>query len=565
MVRATTRLVASTHWSLLNLHHALLSTTTTPATFIRQAAYSTHKRASASVNNNAKNNDHNNYNNLSRAEGTHVLHHTPSRQHKTSERSLQNKHLTQNSPTKLKRADMTKGSTRLPPTPPKVDHSQQKLVAYQLIEEPLPEFQTVTTNQEPSRSGHIAPSPHVHRTRNHITAATERLYKFGYKNAEKHADRVLGANLMIASTSPDAASGPENMTRRSSDNTFGSQEPRRSNSASPVAEHLYPTNFWTVPDTERIESADKEGVQRLFTKRSGTRTVHTDAFSLKSARMTFFEPPAPNVPKFVEQAMEEYNQAMTAYRLNQHQLNTTTEKSTGRDVNKESITPATAAAPLPMPKPSPFIRQYSLRNLRRYPATADAPHPPYRVVYVISKKVVSKQAIHRNLCRKKLSAAVEAVFREHARPGYEFMFFAKQQCVTTSQRDLEEMLTKTLMDPNLYADTASRKKDRYATLATPIDQTPVTTATATSSLPPPPSPSATYDSGVAKKAAIKIRWKNNRPPLKWNWWKYALPNPLGRTRQPDEYLDMHCPKPPKGESTVDSAEHENAASAESKK
>ncbi|KAG0068128.1 hypothetical protein BGZ89_005207 [Linnemannia elongata] len=281
--------------------------------------------------------------------------------------------------------------------------------------------------------------------------------------------------------------------------------------------------------------------------------------------MTFFEPPAPNVPKFVEQAMEEYKQAMTAYRLNQHQLNTTTEKSTGMDVNKESITPATAAASLPMPKPSPFIRQYSLRNLRRYPATADAPHPPYRVVYVISKKVVSKQAIHRNLCRKKLSAAVEAVFREHARTGYEFMFFAKQQCVNTSQRDLEEMLTKTLMDPNLYADTASRKKDRYATLATPIDQTPVTTATATSSLPPPPSPSATYDSGIAKKAAIKIRWKNNRPPLKWNWWKYALPNPLGRTRQPDEYLDMHCPKPPKGESAVDSAEHENAASAESKK
>ena len=273
-----------------------------------------------------------------------------------------------------------------------------------------------------------------------------------------------------------------------------------------------------------------------------------------------------NVPKFVEQAMEEYNQAMTAYRLNQHKLNKTTEKSTGKDATTDSITPSTAAvAPLPMPKPSPFIRQYSLRNLRRYPATVDSPHPPYRVVYVISKKVVSKLAIHRNLCRKKLSAAVEAVFREYARPGYEFMFFAKQQCVTTSQRDLEEMLIKTLMDPNLYADTASRNKDQYAILAKPIGQAAATTAITASSLQLPPSPSTTQDSEVAKKSAVKIRWKNNQPPLKWNWWKHALPNPLGRTRQPDEYLDMHCPKPPGDESTVDSAEHENALSAESKK
>ncbi|KAF9136997.1 hypothetical protein BGX30_010630 [Mortierella sp. GBA39] len=389
----------------------------------------------------------------------------------------------------------------------------------------------------------------------------------GYKNAEKHADRILRADFMMASNSPHTA-GPESTTRRSSDDTSGKQEPRRSNSASPAAENLYPTNFWTVPDTERIESADKEGVQRLFTKRSGTRTIQTNAFSLKSARMTFFEPPVrrcpPNIPKFVQKAMEEYNQAMTAYRLNQHQLNKTTEKSTGKDATTDSITPSTVTeAPLTIPKPSPFIRQYRLRNLRHYPATVDAPHPPYRIVYVISKKVVSKLAIHRNLCRKKLSAAVEAVFREYARPGYEFMFFAKQQCVTTSQMDLEEMLIKTLMDPNLYADTASRNKGQYATLVRPFGQVAATTATATSSLQP--SPSTTQDSEVAKKSAVKIRWKNNQAPLKWNWWKHALPNPLGRTRQPDEYLDMHCPKPPRDKSTVDSAEHENAPSAESKK
>ncbi|KAK3840302.1 MAG: hypothetical protein JOS17DRAFT_726679 [Linnemannia elongata] len=282
--------------------------------------------------------------------------------------------------------------------------------------------------------------------------------------------------------------------------------------------------------------------------------------------MTFFEPPVPNVPKFVEQATEEYNQAMKAYQLNQHNLNKTTEKSTGKDTTADSNTTSiTAVAPLTMPKPSPFIRQYSLRNLRRYPATVDAPHPPYRVVYVISKKVVSKLAIHRNLCRKKLSAAVETVFREHARPGYEFMFFAKQQCVTTPQRDLEEMLIKTLTNPNLYADTASRNKGRYATLEKPVGQAIATTATAPPALQPPPSPSTTQDSEVAKKSFVKIRWKNNQPPLKRNWWKHALPNPLGRTHQPDEYLNMHCPKPPGDESIVDSADHKNAASTESKK
>ncbi|KAF9538365.1 hypothetical protein EC957_006880 [Mortierella hygrophila] len=354
------------------------------------------------------------------------------------------------------------------------------MVADQWIKEPLPESEIETTGREPSRPLPVAPPPRSNRAWDHTAATTERPYRPGYKNAEKHADRILRADFMMASTSPHTA-GPET-----------------------------------------------------------------------------------NVPKFVEKAMEEYDQAMTAYRLNQHKLNKTTEKSTEKDATTDSITPSTVTeAPLPIPKPSPFIRQYSLRNLRRYPATVDAPHPPYRVVYVISKKVVSKLAVHRNLCRKKLSAAVEAVFREYACPGYEFMFFAKQQCVTTSQMDLEEVMIKTLMDPNLYADTALRNKGRYPTPVRPFGQVAATTATATSSLQP--SPSTTQDSEVAKKSAVKIRWKNNQAPLKWDWWKHALPNPLGRTRQPDEYLDMHCPKPPGDKSTVDSAEHENAPSAESKK
>ncbi|KAF8942495.1 hypothetical protein BGZ47_006425 [Haplosporangium gracile] len=455
------------------------------------------------------------------------------------------------------------------------DHSQQKLVVDQLLKEPLPESQIQTTSQEPSRSVSVDLPLRAHRTRDHA-AIGERLYKPGYKNAEKHADRSLGADFMMTSTSSHTTAGSEVTARRSKDNnTSGKREPGRSNSASPTAEQLYPTNFWTVPDTERIESADKEGVQRLFSKRTGTRTVQADAFSLKSARMTFFEPPIPNVPKFVKQAMQEYNLAMTAYRLNQQELNRTAEKSTEKGTTQDSSTSSTpssppltttatvAAAQLPMPKPSSFIRQYSLRNLRHYPSTIDVPHPPYRVVYVISKKVVSKLAIHRNLCRKKLSAAVETVFREHARPGYEFMFFAKHQCVTTSQKDLEEMLIKTLKDPNLYADTASRNRGRFASPAKLIG--PATATAITTSLQSPPSPLTTQEFEIAKKSTVKIRWKNNQPPLKWNWWKHALPNPLGRTHQPDEYLDMHCPKPQEGVSTRYGNEHENAVADESKK
>ncbi|KAF9149185.1 hypothetical protein BG015_009033 [Linnemannia schmuckeri] len=430
------------------------------------------------------------------------------------------------------------------------DHNQQKLVADQLIKEPLPESQIQTTSQEPSLSAPVDLPLRVHRTRNHA-AIGEQLYKPGYKNAEKHADRSVGAKFMLTSTSSHTTTGSEDTARRSKDNnTFDKHEP--------------------------IESADKEGVQRLFSKRTGTRTVQTDAFNLKSARMTFSEPPVPNVPKFVEQAMEEYNLAMTAYRLNQQELNRTAEKARENGAIQDSSTSSIPSSPpltttamvaatqLPMPKPSPFIRQYSLRNLRHYPSTIDAPHPPYRVVYVISKKVVSKLAIHRNLCRKKLSAAVETVFREHARPGYEFMFFAKHQCITTSQKDLEEMLIKTLKDPNLYADTASRTRDRYATPANLIGAA-TTTAITTSVQPTLPSPSTTQGFEIAKKPTVKIRWKNNQPPLKWDWWKHALPNPLGRTHQSNEYLDMHCPKPQEGVSTRDSTEHENTISGESKK
>ncbi|KAF9129154.1 hypothetical protein BGW39_004422 [Mortierella sp. 14UC] len=345
--------------------------------------------------------------------------------------------------------------------------------------------------------------------------------------------------MMASSTSYDADSGSERTTQQNNGDISGKHEPGRLPSTGLATGKAFPTNFRIVPNTERIESLDKEGVQRLFTLRFGSRTVHTDAFSLKSARMTFLEPPVSNVPKFVEQAMEEYNQALAAYRQNQLDLEKIADELTDKD---KATTPTIAVISLPMPKPSPFIRQYSLRNLRQYPATVDSPHPPYRVVYVIPKKTVSKLAIHRNLCRKKLSAAVETVFREHARPGFEYMFFAKQQCVTTPQTTLEEMLIKTLKDPNLYPDKATsfRNKGRSTSCAKPIE-------TSTSLPSPPP---ILQESSIRVKPVIKVRWKNNRPPLKWNWWQHALPHPLGRTHQADEYLDMHSQKLTE-ESTLD--------------
>ncbi|KAG0212469.1 hypothetical protein BGX33_003614 [Mortierella sp. NVP41] len=306
----------------------------------------------------------------------------------------------------------------------------------------------------------------------------------------------------------------------------------------------------------------KEGVQQLFTRRIGARNLTNDAFSLKCARMTFYEPPVPNVPKFVKQAMEEYEEAMAKYRQNQQELASKQDTATPTSTDTIPATTTTTTTSLSMPKPSPFIRQYSLRNLRQYPATADSLHPPFRVVYVISKKTVSKLAVHRNLCRKKLSAAVEAVFREHARPGFEFMFFAKQKCVVTPQKELEELMIKALTDPGLYADTAisHRNKDRsaHAKLFEKASYSLLPSAS-------PPSFPPLPDSEIAKDPAIKVRWKNNQPPLKWNWWRHALPHPLGRTRQPDEYLDMHCPKPSAEETLADVVKRDSIESAKLKK
>lgn len=247
-VPTTSRLAASAHLSLLSLQHATFPATAS-ATFIRQATYSARKHATDSVKNNAKNSNSSDNNSPTRT-GTRASHRMSSKQHGRSEPSAQNRRA-RYSLAKPKHVDTTK-DTRIPLTralPPK-DCSQEKLVADQLINEPLPASQIQRTNQEPSRPIPAAPPPRVHRAWDHATR--EQLYKSGYKNAEKFADRNLRADVMKVSTSQQTATRSNGMAPRNNANPSGKNKPERSNSASPVVENVYVTNFWTVPDTERV-------------------------------------------------------------------------------------------------------------------------------------------------------------------------------------------------------------------------------------------------------------------------------------------------------------------------
>lgn len=241
MVRTTTtsRLVAFTHLSPLSLHRAHLPATT-PTTFIQQAAYSTRKHVPDSVKNNAKNNNSIGNNSPTRV-GTHASQHTPSRQHGKGEPSALNRRA-HYSPAKSKQTT----TLRRPPPPPPKEYRQEELVADQSINEPLPESQIRMTSQEPSRPAPATPLPRVHRSWDHATR--ELSYKPGYRNAEKHVDRSLRADVMKASTSQQIAT----RCSRNNANSSGKHELGRSNSTSSVVENVYPTNFWTVPDTERV-------------------------------------------------------------------------------------------------------------------------------------------------------------------------------------------------------------------------------------------------------------------------------------------------------------------------
>ncbi|KAG0002933.1 hypothetical protein BGZ79_002041 [Entomortierella chlamydospora] len=271
-----------------------------------------------------------------------------------------------------------------------------------------------------------------------------------------------------------------------------------------------PWNFRVVPDTERIEGLEKQAVKELFDKHVGTSTVTNDAFSIKASRMPFREPPPRDVPPFVQKAMLEYEYATQRYNLELVEYEQWRQGQGDAKENLESTTLSSASSS-PIPKPIPptkplFVTQYELRNIREHPSSVDAPHPPFRVTFILSKKQISKLASHRNFLRKKLSAAVEMVFREHARKGYEFLVFAKKSAMTTPQEKLIQLMKEAVTNPWLYGERPSRQRDDK------------------------------------RFSNTSVRWKNNRPPVHKFWWKHAMPNPLVRVQQTDEYLDQYCPK-----------------------
>ncbi|KAF9436435.1 hypothetical protein BGZ76_003997 [Entomortierella beljakovae] len=282
-----------------------------------------------------------------------------------------------------------------------------------------------------------------------------------------------------------------------------------------------PSNFRSVPDTERIEGIEKQAAQQFFIKKLGTSTVTNDCFSIKAARMPFREPPAREIPPFVQKAIIEHEYATAKYNedlleYEQWRIGNSSKEETV-DPSNPPMTKSLIRKPEPPMKP-PFLVQHELRSVRQYPSSIDSSHPSFRVTFIIAKKTISKLAVHRNLCRKKLSAAVETVFRKHARRGNEFMIFAKKPCVTTPQWKLNELMKEALSNSRLYGDRSSRIADTES------------------------NSSENGDTVTSDRGLPKIRWKNNRPPAHREWWRHALPNPLGRIQQTNSFLDQYCPK-----------------------
>ncbi|KAF9952900.1 hypothetical protein BGZ65_004995 [Modicella reniformis] len=188
--------------------------------------------------------------------------------------------------------------------------------------------------------------------------------------------------------------------------------------------------------------------------------------------------------------------------------------------------------------------RHQLRNTRHYPPTVHAPHPPFRVTFIISKKTISKLSTDRNLVKKKLAAAVEMTFRDHAKQGYEYLIFAKQACITTTQAKLMELLKKDLANPALYGGRApglNNDKTSYSNRnSNNTSNTNINSISDTKNDQHFNSYRGT--SALRKEDIVTVRWKNNRPSLRRQWWRYALPNPLGRIQQSDAYLDRLCYK-----------------------
>ncbi|KAF9950695.1 hypothetical protein BGZ72_007686 [Mortierella alpina] len=298
----------------------------------------------------------------------------------------------------------------------------------------------------------------------------------------------------------------------------------------------------------QIEGLDKMAANILFSKRTGAASLSNEAFSIKASRMPFTKPPPANIPVFVKKAQAEYDQALVRYNRQQKELESI---ATSTDSTSNSSSPMSSASTtklLPMPEPSPLIRQYNLRNQRPYPSSISDPHPAFRVTFILSKKLISKLAVHRNFARKKLAAAVEMVFRDHARPGYEYIIFAKRECITTLQDRLIELMKSELSNPKLYGErdavaTRGKINDRSVVRKDNKEDQRAIPKVEADRISDKDGPE--YEQQVQSMLAsptIKTRWKNNNPPLYKKWWKHALPNPLGRTQQSGAYLNMFCPE-----------------------
>lgn len=270
----------------------------------------------------------------------------------------------------------------------------------------------------------------------------------------------------------------------------------------------------------------------------------------------FFLLPEIALPTFVRKALLQYEFEMARYNQHLKELEKRQEQPSDKGNASETLsisTPSTSPSLPPPPKLPQLVLQYQLRNTRQYPPTVDAPHPAFRVSFILSKKLISKLATDRNFARKKLSAAAEMVFRDYARQGYEYLIFGKPACVTTPQADLIELMKEILINPALYGGKFSQRNSTSASTSSTS-----TSSTSTSSNSTNSNGITSHDGtgdeehfmGPLEKTLgphdiVTIRWKNNRPPLRKTWWKHAHPNPLGRVQQSDAYLDRFVANPPK--------------------
>jgi RNase P protein component len=232
-----------------------------------------------------------------------------------------------------------------------------------------------------------------------------------------------------------------------------------------------------------------------------------------------------------------YYQQLRELKKRQEQQSDKDSVSETPSISTTSVLPP--QSPLP-PKLPPAVLQYQLRNTRQFPPTVDAPHPAFRIGFILSKKMISKLATDRNFGRKKLSAAAEMVFRDHAREGYEYLIFGKPACITTPQAELIELMKKGLNNPALYGEKTSPRNS--ISTHTSSNDNCINSSGDTGA---EKGAKGSLTSTLGPKDIVTIRWMNNRPPLRKTWWKHALPNPLGRVQQSDAYLDRHCVKTPK--------------------